>query len=72
SFTENYSVNKINYCAPLLGSNKNRTSRIQSLINTSILWCTNSFSDKGNSSNKKNKTFMNVIRISVYMNYQEI
>ncbi|OUM70529.1 hypothetical protein PIROE2DRAFT_1408, partial [Piromyces sp. E2] len=33
------------------------TSIVQSLINTGILWCINSFSGKGNSSNKKNKAF---------------
>ncbi|OUM67793.1 hypothetical protein PIROE2DRAFT_4600 [Piromyces sp. E2] len=36
--------------APLLGSNKNRNSSVQSFINTG-------FNGKGNSSNKKNKTF---------------
>ncbi|OUM67183.1 hypothetical protein PIROE2DRAFT_5451 [Piromyces sp. E2] len=52
-----FDISKINYYAPLLGFNKKRTSRVQSLINTGILWCINSFSGKGNSSNKKNKAF---------------
>ncbi|OUM56917.1 hypothetical protein PIROE2DRAFT_18265 [Piromyces sp. E2] len=54
---QSFVISKINDYAPLLGSNKKRTSRVQSLINTGILWCINSFSGKGNSSNKKNKAF---------------
>ncbi|OUM65571.1 hypothetical protein PIROE2DRAFT_7413 [Piromyces sp. E2] len=54
---QSFVISKINYYAPLLGSNKKRTSRVQSLINTGILWCINSFRGKGNSSNKKNKAF---------------
>ncbi|OUM64642.1 hypothetical protein PIROE2DRAFT_8565 [Piromyces sp. E2] len=64
SFDEDLSLKpilsiKLTTIAPLLSSNKNknRTSRVQSLINPGILWCINSFSGKGNSSNKKNKAF---------------
>ncbi|OUM63106.1 hypothetical protein PIROE2DRAFT_10412, partial [Piromyces sp. E2] len=56
-YKKSFVISKINYYAPLLGSNKKRTFRVQSLINTGILWCINNFSGKGNSSNKKNKAF---------------
>jgi len=37
---------KLFYYSPLLGSNKSRTARIQTLINTDLFWCIGSFSKK--------------------------
>jgi len=48
-------ISKVLYYAPLLGFNKNRTSRIQSLLNTGILWNINSLGRKNNSSKDKKK-----------------
>ena len=50
---QSFVISKVLYYAPLLGSNKNRTSRVQSLLNTGMLWSINSLSRKNNSSKDK-------------------
>ena len=52
---QSYIISKVAYYAPLLGSNKNRTARVQSLINTSLYWCINSYSSRSKCSNDSSK-----------------
>ena len=56
---QSFVISKVAYYAPLLGSNKKRTSRVQSLINTGLFWCINSNRGKNNniSSYKENNNF---------------
>jgi len=49
SIIQSYAINQALYFAPLLGSNKNNSKNVQSLINKGLLWCINS-----DSSNKEN------------------
>jgi len=49
SIIQSYLISKALYFAPLLGSNKNNSKNVQSLINTALLWCIDS-----DSSNKEN------------------
>jgi len=46
-------ISKVLYYAPLLGSYKNRTSRVQSLLNIGMLWSINNLIRKNNSSKDK-------------------
>ena len=50
---QSFVISKVLYYAPLLGYNKNRTSRVQSLLNTGMLWSINSLSRKNNSTKDK-------------------
>ncbi|KAG4108017.1 pyridoxal phosphate-dependent transferase [Neocallimastix lanati (nom. inval.)] len=45
---------KVIYYSPLLDSNKSRTARIQTLINTGLFWCIGSFSKNGKTSSENN------------------
>ena len=36
---QSFVISKVIYYSPLLGSNKSRTARIQTLINTGLFWC---------------------------------
>jgi len=49
---QSFIISKILYYAPLLGSNKNRTSRVQSLVYKGMLWCIGSSSKDNNSKHK--------------------
>ncbi|ORX48702.1 hypothetical protein BCR36DRAFT_292895 [Piromyces finnis] len=59
-----YILSKVSYYASLLGSNKNRTRRVQSLINSAVLWSINSFHNK--SFNNKDFVFERNSFISLY------
>ncbi len=60
---QSFIISKVLYYAPLLGSNKKRTSRVQSLVHKGILWCIGSSSkDKNN----KPKDKVNNSYISLY------
>ncbi|OUM66792.1 hypothetical protein PIROE2DRAFT_5889, partial [Piromyces sp. E2] len=48
--------NKAIYFSPLLGSNKHRTARIHTLINTGLFWCIGSYTHKKSSGNSHNKS----------------
>jgi len=50
---QSFIISKVLYYAPFLGSNKNRTSRIQFLLNTGMLWSINSLNRKNNFSKDK-------------------
>ncbi|OUM66048.1 hypothetical protein PIROE2DRAFT_6845 [Piromyces sp. E2] len=43
---QSYVISKAIYFSPLLGSNKHRTARIQTLINTGLFWCIGSYTHK--------------------------
>ena len=45
---QSFVISKALYYAPLLGSNKNRTARIQSLLHKGMLWCIGSYSNDKN------------------------
>jgi len=57
---------KVNYYFPLLGSNKSRTARIQTLINTSLFWCIGSFSISGKTSSENNDYIRHNSTMSTY------
>jgi len=54
---QSFVISKVIYYSPLLGSNKSRTARIQTLINTDLFWCIGSFFSKNGKTNseKQNK-----------------
>ncbi|KAG4098849.1 hypothetical protein H8356DRAFT_1424405 [Neocallimastix lanati (nom. inval.)] len=54
------------YYSPLLGSNKSRTARIQTLINTGLFWCIGSFSKNGKTSSEKNDYIRHNSTMSTY------
>ena len=58
---------KVIYYSPLLGSNKSRTARIQTLINTGLFWCIGSFSKNGK--NKIQKTNDYILDIILHCEY---
>ena len=43
---QSYVISKPLYYAPLIGSNQSNTKRIQTLINTGMFWCIDSFNSK--------------------------
>jgi len=51
---QSFIISKVPYYTPLLGSNKNRMSRVQSLVYKGVLWCIN-FTSKGNINKHKDK-----------------
>ncbi len=53
---QSYVISKVIYFSPLLGSNKHRTARIQSLINTGLFWCIGSYAHKNTLGNSKNNS----------------
>ena len=53
---QSYVISKAIYFSPLLGSNKARTARIQTLINTGLFWCIGSYAHKKASGNSNNKS----------------
>ena len=54
---QSFVISKVIYYSPLLGSNKSRTARIQTLINTGLFWCIGSFS-KNNRTNSENNDYL--------------
>jgi len=50
---QSFVISKVIYYSPLLGSNKSRTARIQTLINTDLFWCIGSFSKNGKTNSEK-------------------
>jgi len=52
---KSYVISKAIYFSPLLGSNKIRTRRIQSLINIGLYWCIGTFNHKKQINNPNNK-----------------
>ncbi|OUM67267.1 hypothetical protein PIROE2DRAFT_5325, partial [Piromyces sp. E2] len=53
---QSYVISKAIYFSPLLGSNKHKTARIQTLINTGLFWCIGSYTHKKSSGNSYNKS----------------
>jgi len=51
---QSFVISKVIYYSLLLGSNKSRTARIQTLINTGLFWCIGSFSKNGNANSENN------------------
>ena len=54
---QSFVISKEIYYSPLLGSNKSRTARIQTLINTGLFWCIGSFSKNGKTSSEDNELY---------------
>ncbi|KAG4087642.1 hypothetical protein H8356DRAFT_1433559 [Neocallimastix lanati (nom. inval.)] len=59
-------ISKVIYYSPLLGSNKSRTARIQTLINTVLFWCIGSFSKNGKISSENNEYIRHNSTMSTY------
>jgi len=54
---QSFVISKAIYYSSLLGSNKSRTARIQTLIDTGLFWCIGSFS-KNNNTNSENNDYL--------------
>jgi len=63
---QSFVISKVIYYSPLLGSNKSRTARIQTLINTGPFWCIGSFSKNGNTNSKNNDYIRHNSTMSTY------
>jgi len=59
-------ISKVIYYSPLLGSNKSRTTRIQTLINTGLFWCIGSFSKNGKTNSENNDYIRHNSTMSTY------
>ena len=65
-------INKVIYYSPLLGSNKSRTTRIQTLINTGLFWCIDSFSKNGDTNSENNDYIRHNSTMSTYALFRNL
>ena len=67
---KSFIISKALYYAPLLGSNKKRTSRIQSLLHKAILWTIGSYSktENGNSKCHARNPYLSIYALSRDLN----
>jgi len=63
---QSFIISKVIYYSLLLGSNKSRTARIQTLINTGLFWCIGSFSINGKTSSENNDYIRHNSTMSTY------
>ena len=63
---QSFVISKVIYYSPLLGLNKSRTARIQTLINTGLFWCIDSFSKNGKTNSENNNYIRHNSTINTY------
>jgi len=63
---QSFVISKVIYYFPLLGSNKSRMARIQTLINTGLFWCIGFFSKNGKTNSENNYYIRHNSTMSIY------
>jgi len=69
---QSFVISKIIYYSSLLGSNKSRVARIQTLINTGLFWYIGSFSKNGKTNSEYNDYIRHNSTMSTYALFRDL